>query len=175
MKLDAIKRQGQRNDLADSGTPDQLGQKSWERVAVDVGTSATQVQRYIRLTELIPPLLEMVDSGKVAFSPAVELSYLSEKEQEALLETMGSEERTPSLSQAQRMKKLSANGLLDMDAIFKIMIEEKPSQREQIKLQKESIKDYFPKGYTAQQMEQTILKLLEEWKKRRERGRENRR
>ncbi|WP_049868208.1 ParB/RepB/Spo0J family partition protein [Paenibacillus sp. FSL W8-1187] len=173
MKLDAIKRQGQRNDLADSGTPDQLGQKSRERVAVDVGTSATQVQRYIRLTELIPPLLEMVDSGKVAFSPAVELSYLSEKEQEALLETMGSEERTPSLSQAQRMKKLSANGLLDMDAIFKIMIEEKPSQREQIKLQKESIKDYFPKGYTAQQMEQTILKLLEEWKKRRERGREN--
>ncbi|QGG55839.1 ParB/RepB/Spo0J family partition protein [Paenibacillus sp. B01] len=173
MKLDAIKRQGQRNDLADSGTPDQLGQKSWERVAVDVGTSATQVQRYIRLTELIPPLLEMVDSGKVAFSPAVELSYLSEKEQEALLETMGSEERTPSLSQAQRMKKLSANGLLYMDAIFKIMIEEKPSQREQIKLQKESIKDYFPKGYTAQQMEQTILKLLEEWKKRRERGREN--
>jgi len=173
MKLDAIKRQGQRNDLAYSGTPDQLGQKSRERVAVDVGTSATQVQRYIRLTELIPPLLEMVDSGKVAFSPAVELSYLSEKEQEALLETMGSEERTPSLSQAQRMKKLSANGLLDMDAIFKIMIEEKPSQREQIKLQKESIKDYFPKGYTAQQMEQTILKLLEEWKKRRERGREN--
>ncbi|MGG0935547.1 hypothetical protein ABHN11_05450 [Brevibacillus centrosporus] len=167
MKLDAIKRQGQRNDLADSGTPDQLGQKSRERVADDVGTSATQVQRYIRLTELIPPLLEMVDSGKVAFSPAVELSYLSEKE------TMGSEERTPSLSQAQRMKKLSANGLLDMDAIFKIMIEEKPSQREQIKLQKESIKDYFPKGYTAQQMEQTILKLLEEWKKRRERGREN--
>lgn len=173
MKLDAIKRQGQRNDLTDSGTPDQLGQKSRERVAVDVGTSATQVQRYIRLTELIPPLLEMVDSGKVAFNPAVELSYLSEKEQEALLETMGSEDRTPSLSQAQRMKKLSADGLLDMEAIFRIMTEEKPNQREQIKLQKESIKDYFPKGYTTQQMEKTILKLLEEWRKKRERSREN--
>ncbi|HEX7028840.1 MAG TPA: hypothetical protein VF268_16485 [Gammaproteobacteria bacterium] len=156
-----------------SGTPDQLGQKSRERVAVDVGTSATQVQRYIRLTELIPPLLEMVDNGKVAFSPAVELSYLSEKEQEALLETMGSEDRTPSLSQAQRMKKLSADGLLDVDAIFKIMTEEKPNQREQIKLQKESIKDYFPKGYTTQQMEQTIFKLLEEWQKKRERSRED--
>ncbi len=173
MKLDAIKRQGQRNDLADIGTPDQLGQKSREHVTVDVGTSATQVQRYIRLSELIPSLLEMVVSGKVAFSPAVELSYPTEKEQKALLDTMSSEDRTPSLSQAQRMKKLSANGLLDMDAIFKIMTEEKPNQREQIKLQMETIKEYFPKGYTARQMEQTILKLLEEWRKKREQSREN--
>lgn len=131
------------------------------------------MQRYIRLNELIPPILEMVDSGKVAFSPAVELSHLTEKEQEDLLETMNSEDRTPSLSQAERMKKLSADGLLDMDTIFKIMTEDKPNQREQIKLQKESIKDYFPKGYTTQQMEKTILKLLEEWRMKRERSREN--
>lgn len=169
-KLDAIKAQGQRNDLSEPLTCDQVGQKSREKNASEVGTSSTQVQRYIRLTELIPPILEMVDDGKIAFSPAVELSYLSEQEQTNLLETIRSEDSTPSLSQAQRMKKLSAVNNLDMDAIFGIMTEEKPNQKEQIKLQREVIKRFFPKDYTALQMEQTIIKLLGEWQKRRERN-----
>ncbi|MBS5910706.1 MULTISPECIES: ParB/RepB/Spo0J family partition protein [Paenibacillus] len=171
MKLEAIKAQRQRNDLVESATSDRIGHKSRECVAHDVGTSATQVQRFVRLTKLIPPILDMVDNGKIAFSPAVELSYLTEQEQTDLLETMESEDRTPSLSQAQRMKKLSTDGLLDMNVIFDIMTEEKANQKEQIKLKKESIKDFFPKGYTAQQMEKTILKLLEEWRKKRERSR----
>lgn len=171
LKLEAIKAQGQRNDLFEPSTCDQVGQKSRERIAAEVGTSATQIQRYIRLTELIPPILEMVDNGKMAFSPAVELSYLSEKEQTDLLETMNSEDRTPSLSQAQRMKKMSAVGKLDMDAIFSIMTEEKANQKEQIKLKKEDIKRFFPKNYTTLQMEQTIIKLLGEWQRKRERSR----
>lgn len=175
LKLDAIKAQGQRNDLSEPSTCDQVGQKSREKIASEVGTSSTQVQRYIRLTELIPPILEMVDDGKIAFSPAVELSYLSEQEQTDLLETMRSEDSTPSLSQAQRMKKLSATDKLDMDEIFGIMTEEKPNQKEQIKLRREVIKRFFPKDYTALQMEQTIIKLLGEWQKRRERNRGNER
>lgn len=163
LKLEAIKHQGV--------SCDRIGHKSRELLANDVGTSATQVQRYIRLTELIPPVLQMVDNGQIAFSPAVELSYLAEKEQVDLLETMGSEDCTPSLSQAQRMKKLSGENRLDMDTIFSIMTEEKPNQKEQIKLKKDSIKSFFPKDYTAQQMEDTILKLLSEWQRKRERNR----
>lgn len=168
LKLEAIKRQGQRTDL----TSDQVGQRlSREVIGADMGVSGTQVQRYIRLTELIPPVLEMVDNGQIAFSPAVELSYLAEKEQSDLLITMESEDCTPSLSQAQRMKRLSADGKLDMDTIFEIMTEEKPNQKEQIKLPKERIKGFFPKSYTAQQMEQVIMKLLAEWQRKRERSR----
>ena len=113
----------------------------------------------------------MVDDGNIAFSPAVELSYLAEKEQYNLLETMESEDCTPSLSQAQRMKKLSQDGKLDMDTIFAIMTEEKPNQKEQIKLPKDRIKKFFPKDYTAKQMEEIIMKLLADWQRKRERSR----
>lgn len=171
LKLDAIKRQGQRTDLSDNSTCGQLVHKSRDVVADE--ESGRQVQRYIRLTELIPPVLEMVDNGQIAFSPAVELSYLAETEQADLLVTMESEDCTPSLSQAQRMKKLSQGGKLDMDTIFEIMTEEKANQKEQIKLKKDNIKGFFPKGYTAQQMEKTIMKLLQEWQRKRERNRDN--
>jgi len=172
LKLEAIKRQGQRNDLTSRQVVGKLD--SADIVGFEAAESGRQVQRYIRLTELIPPILEMVDNGRIAFSPAVELSYLAEKEQADLLVTMESEEATPSLSQAQRMKKLSADGKLDMNTIFVIMTEEKANQKEQIKLKKDSIKGFFPKGYTAQQMEQVIMKLLAEWQRKRERNRDSR-
>ena len=162
MKLEAIKHQG----IACG----QLVHKSRDLVAEN-NESGRQVQRYIRLTELIPPILQMVDDGRIAFSPAVELSYLAENEQHNLLETMESEDCTPSLSQAQRMKKLSQDGKLDMDTIFAIMTEEKPNQKEQIKLPKERIKKFFPKDYTAKQMEEIIMKLLADWQRKRERSR----
>jgi len=172
LKMEAIKRQGQRNDLTSRQVVGKLD--SADIVGFEAAESGRQVQRYIRLTELIPPILEMVDNGRIAFSPAVELSYLAEKEQADLLVTMESEEATPSLSQAQRMKKLSADGKLDMNTIFVIMTEEKANQKEQIKLKKDSIKGFFPKGYTAQQMEQVIMKLLAEWQRKRERNRDSR-
>lgn len=162
MKLEAIKHQG----IACG----QLVHKSRDLVAEN-NESGRQVQRYIRLTELIPPILQMVDDGNIAFSPAVELSYLAEKEQYNLLETMESEDCTPSLSQAQRMKKLSQDGKLDMDTIFAIMTEEKPNQKEQIKLPKDRIKKFFPKDYTAKQMEEIIMKLLADWQRKREHSR----
>mgnify|MGYP000866757508 FL=1 len=162
MKLEAIKHQG----IACG----QLVHKSRDLVAEN-NESGRQVQRYIRLTELIPPILQMVDDGRIAFSPAVELSYLAEKEQYNLLETIESEDCTPSLSQAQRMKKLSQDGKLDTDAIFAIMTEEKPNQKEQIKLPKDRIKKFFPKDYTAKQMEEVIMKLLADWQRKRERSR----
>jgi len=162
MKLEAIKHQGK--------ACGQLVHKSRDLVAEN-NESGRQVQRYIRLTELIPPILQMVDDGRIAFSPAVELSYLAENEQHNLLETMESEDCTPSLSQAQRMKKLSQDGKLDMDMIFAIMTEEKPNQKEQIKLPKERIKKFFPKDYTAKQMEEIIMKLLADWQRKRERSR----
>lgn len=162
MKLEAIKHQG----IACG----QLVHKSRDLVAEN-NESGRQVQRYIRLTELIPPILQMVDDRRIAFSPAVELSYLAEKEQYNLLETIESEDCTPSLSQAQRMKKLSQDGKLDMDMIFAIMTEEKPNQKEQIKLPKDRIKKFFPKDYTAKQMEEIIMKLLADWQRKRERSR----
>jgi len=162
MKLDAIKHQGVTSRQV-------VGKReSADIVGLEADESGRQVQRYIRLTELIPQILQMVDDGKIAFSPAVELSHLPKKEQSGLLETMESEDRTPSLSQAQRMRRLSSDGKLDMDAIFAIMTEEKPNQKEQIKLKTESIKGFFPKNYTAQQMEQVILKLLADWQRKRE-------
>lgn len=162
MKLEAIKHQG----IACG----QLVHKSRDLVSEN-NESGRQVQRYIRLTELIPPILQMVDDGRIAFSPAVELSYLAENEQQDLYSTMQSEDCTPSLSQAQRMKKLSQDGKLDMDTIFAIMTEEKPNQREQIKLPKERIKKFFPKDYTVKQMEEIIMKLLADWQRKRERSR----
>jgi len=173
MKLEAIKRQGERTDLSGNATCGQTVHKSRDEVAQS--ESGRQVQRYIRLTELIPQILQMVDEGKIAFSPAVELSYLQENEQADLLETMESEDRTPSHAQAIRMKQLSANGQLDMDKIFEIMTEEKPNQKEQVKLKVDNIRQFFPKGYDTRRMEEIIMKLLSEWqRKRAERNRDAR-
>ena len=159
MKLEAMKRQGFRTDL----TSPQVGQKltSVEQLARQGADSRTQIQRFIRLTELIPPILKMVDEGRIALTPAVELSFLKKDEQENLFATMESEEATPSLSQAQRMKKLSQQGRLDMDTIFAIMTEEKGNQKETVKIGMEKLKKYFPRGTTPKQMEDTILRLLE--------------
>jgi ParB family chromosome partitioning protein len=159
MKLEAMKRQGFRTDL----TSPQVGQKltSVEQLARQGADSRTQIQRFIRLTELIPPILKMVDEGRIALTPAVELSFLKKDEQENLFATMESEEATPSLSQAQRMKKLSQQGRLDMDMIFSIMTEEKGNQKETVKIGMEKLKKYFPRGTTPKQMEETIIRLLE--------------
>ena len=159
MKLEAMKRQGFRTDL----TSPQVGQKltSVERLARQGADSRTQIQRFIRLTELIPPILQMVDENKISLTPAVELSFLRKEEQENLLITMESEEATPSLSQAQRMKSLSQSGRLDMDTIFAIMTEEKANQKETVKIGMERLKKYFPRGTTPKEMEDTIIRLLE--------------
>ena len=159
MKLEAMKRQGFRTDLTSS----QLGTKlrTDDIVAQGFGVGKTTVQRFIRLTELIPPILQRVDEGKIALTPAAELSFLKKDEQDNLLITMESEEATPSLSQAQRMKSLSQSGRLDMDAIFAIMTEEKGNQKETVKIGMEKLRKYFPKGTTPKQMEDTIIKLLE--------------
>lgn len=159
MKLEAMKRQGFRTDLTSS----QLGTKlrTDENIAQGFGVGKTTVQRFIRLTELIPPLLQMVDEGQIALTPAVELSFLKKDEQENLLMTMESEDATPSLSQAQRMKKLSQSGRLDMDAIFAIMTEEKANQKETVKIGMEKLRKYFPRDATPKQMVDTILRLLE--------------
>ncbi len=166
MKLEAIKKQGERTDLSEKATCGQVVHKS--RDEVSESESGRQVQRYIRLTELIPQILQMVDEGKIAFSPAVELSYLPTEQQEDLLETMESEDRTPSHAQAIRMRKLSAAGVLDMDTIFEIMTEEKGNQKEQVKLKVGSIRKFFPKSYNSRQMEDVIMKLLAEWQRKRE-------
>ena len=158
MKMDAIKSQGQRTDL----TSRPMGEKllSVEEIANDAEDSARQVHRYIRLTELIPELLTMVDEGKIAFRPAVELSYLTRDEQGDLLETIESEDCTPSLAQAIRMKNLSKDGKLDMDTIFSIMTEEKPNQKEKIKIPLERLEHFFPRGMPPKQIEDTIVKAL---------------
>lgn len=173
MKLDAIKQQGKYIDNTSRQNVGKL--ESADIVGRGANESGRTVQRYIRLTKLIPPILEMVDNEQIAFSPAVEISYLTEEEQSDLLETMESEQATPSLAQAQYMKRLSAEGKLDMDTIFEMMTEEKPNQKEQVKLKKGNIVKYFPKGYSTKQMEQVILKLLAEWKRRRDRNRNNER
>lgn len=159
MKLEAMKHQGSRGDLTSS----QLGTKlrTDENIAQGFGVGKTTVQRFIRLTELIPPLLQMVDEGQIALTPAVELSFLKKDEQENLLMTMESEDATPSLSQAQRMKKLNQSGRLDMDAIFAIMTEEKANQKETVKIGMEKLRKYFPRDATPKQMVDTILRLLE--------------
>ena len=158
MKMDAIKSQGQRTDL----TSRPMGEKllSVEEIANDAEDSARQVHRYIRLTELIPELLTMVDEGKIAFRPAVELSYLTRDEQGDLLETIESEDCTPSLAQAIRMKNLSKDDKLDMDTIFAIMTEQKPNQKEKIKIPMERLEHFFPRGMPPKQIEDTIVKAL---------------
>ena len=159
MKLEAMKRQGFRTDLTSSQVVTKL--RTDDKVAQGFGVGRMTVQRFIRLTELIPPILQMVDEGKIALTPAVELSFLKKDEQENLFATMESEEATPSLSQAQRMKQLSQSGRLDMDTIFAIMTEEKGNQKETLKINTSKLKKYFPKNTTPKQMEETIIKLLE--------------
>ena len=159
MKLEAMKRQGYRTDLTSSQVGTKL--RTDETVAQGFGIGKTTVQRYIRLTELIPPILQMVDEGQIALTPAVELSFLKKDEQENLRITMESEDATPSLSQAQRMKKLSQMGRLDMDTIFVIMTEEKANQRETVKIGMDKLRKYFHRGTTPKQIEDTILRLLE--------------
>lgn len=159
MKSEAMKRQGFRTDLTSSQVVTKL--RTDDKVAQGFGVGRMTVQRFIRLTELIPPILQMVDEGKIALTPAVELSFLKKDEQENLFVTMESEEATPSLSQAQRMKQLSQSGRLDMDTIFAIMTEEKGNQKETLKINTSKLKKYFPKNTTPKQMEETIIKLLE--------------
>lgn len=169
MKLEAIKHQGSRNDL----TCDQVGhksdgKKSVQLIAEQAGQSKTQVQKYIRLTELIPPLLDMVDDKKIAFNPAYELSFLTKEEQAQLVETMDYEQATPSLSQAQRMKKLSQAGKLTEDAMLAIMSEEKKGDLDKVTFTSDTLRKYFPKSYTPKRMEETIIKLLEQWQRKRQ-------
>ena len=171
MKSEAMKRQGFRTDLTSSQVVTKL--RTDDKVAQDFGVGRMTVQRFIRLTELIPPILRMVDEGKIALTPAVELSFLKKDEQENLFATMESEEATPSLSQAQRMKSLSQSGRLDMDTIFAIMTEEKGNQKETLKINTSKLKKYFPKNTTPKQMEETIIKLLER-ELQRKRGRDSR-
>lgn len=170
MKLEAIKHQGARSDL----TSCQVGTKSRsdELLAAGTGDSARTVQRYIRLTELIPELLDMVDEKKVAFNPAYELSFLKPQEQIELLDAMDSEQSTPSLSQAQRLKKFSQEGRLSIDVMRAILSEEKKLDLGKVAFSTDSLRKYFPKDYTPQRMQQTILKLLEQWQRRREREQE---
>ena len=171
MKSEARKRQGCRTDLTSSQVVTKL--RTDDKVAQGFGVGRMTVQRFIRLTELIPPILRMVDEGKIALTPAVELSFLKKDEQENLFATMESEEATPSLSQAQRMKSLSQSGRLDMDTIFAIMTEEKGNQKETLKINTSKLKKYFPKNTTPKQMEETIIKLLER-ELQRKRGRDSR-
>jgi len=171
MKSEAMKRQGFRTDLTSSQVVTKL--RTDDKVAQGFGVGRMTVQRFIRLTELIPPILQMVDEGRIALTPAVELSFLKKDEQENLFATMESEEATPSLSQAQRMKQLSQSGQLDMDTIFAIMTEEKGNQKETLKINTSKLKKYFPKNTTPKQMEETIIKLLER-ELQRKRGRDSR-
>ena len=159
MKSEAMKRQGFRTDLTSSQVVTKL--RTDDKVAQGFGVGRMTVQRFIRLTELIPPILQMVDEGKIALTPEVELSFLKKDEQENLFATMESEEATPSLSQAQRMKSMSQSGQLDMDMIFSIMTEEKGNQKETLKINTSKLKKYFPKDTTPKQMEETIIRLLE--------------
>ena len=161
MKMDAMKRQGERTDLTLSPMATKSAIDSAAEIGNAAGESRDQVFRYIRLNLLIPELLDMVDEGRIAFRPAVELSHLQEQEQYDLLTTIESEDATPSLSQAIRLKRLSQDGKLDMDTIFDIMSEEKPNQKETVKIQREKIDKYFGRGVPVSQIEATILRLLE--------------
>lgn len=169
MKLEALKHQGARSDL----TSMQVAQKlSVQKVGDDAGVSKDQVRRFIRLTELISELLDMVDERKLAFNPAVEVSYLKRDEQRMLLEAMDAEQTTPSLSQAQRLKKFSQEGRLTEEAMSAIISEEKKSDMDKVTLRSDTLRRYFPKSYTPKQMEQTIIKLLDVWQKQRQKNQE---
>lgn len=170
MKLEALKNQGARSDLTSSQVGTKL--RSDEKVAHDSGESRNQVQRFIRLTHLIPELLELVDQKKISFNPAVELSYLTEPEQRDFLEAMQDTQNAPSLSQAQRIKKLSQESQCSYEAIFDIMGEEKKAEMDHVTLKNEVLRKYFPRSYTPKQMEDTILRLLEQWQKKRQRSTE---
>lgn len=159
MRLEAMNRQGQRTDL--TSTPVVSKSRSNEMLGEVGGESREQVRRYIRLTHLIPPLLDLVDSGKIAFRPAVELSYLTEEEQNSLLDSIRSEQSTPSLAQALKMKEFSQNGRLNADVILSIMCEQKPNQKEKISFQSERLKPFIPKNFTAKQTEDYVIKALE--------------
>ena len=173
MKLEAMKRQGQRTDLTSAQLGRKLdGKESREILAEQAGESRNQISRYIRLTYLLPSILEMVDEKRIAFNPAVEISYLAEKEQQDLYNTMQSEDCTPSLAQAQRMKKLSQDGRLNVDVIFSILTEEKPNQKEKFQIRRERIDRFFPKNFTEKQKEDLIVQLLESWYRKRQKEQE---
>ena len=170
MKLEAMKHQGQRGDL----TSDQVGQKSWavNQLADDANESKTQVQRFIRLTNLIPEILDMVDEKKIAFNPAVELSYLKPSEQKEFLQAMDYAQASPSLSQAQRLKKLSQEGDCTLDAMCEVMNEIKKDELDHVTIKNEVLRKYFPKSYTPKQMQDTIIRLLEKWQRSKQRDME---
>ena len=159
MKLEAMNRQGRRTDLTSTTVVPKF--RSNEVIGKESGESRETVRRYIRLTNLVPPLLQMVDDGRIAFSPAVELSYLTRDEQAELWDLIGREDATPSLSQALRMKRLSREAKLTPEVLYAILTEEKPNQKEQVRIKTESLRKYFPRNYSAQQMEREIIKLLE--------------
>ena len=166
MKLEAMKRQGMRTDLTSPQVASKL--RSDDKVAKESNISGDTLRRYIRLTELQPELMKMVDEKKIAFTPAVELSYLKPDEQRMLIDTIEYEQSTPSLSQAQRMKKLSQSGELDCDKLFSIMTEMKKPERNEIRLTSDILEKYFPKNYTPQKMQEVIIKLLESWQRKRQ-------
>lgn len=169
MKLEAMNHQGERADLTCSQVGNKLsGRKSSEVLAEQVGQSKNQIFRFIRLTELIPPLLDLVDEKRMAFNPAYEVSFLKPEEQEWLLETIDSEQATPSLSQAQRMKKVSQDGKLTEDVMLAIMSEEKKSDLDKVTFSSDTLRKYFPRSYTPKKMEETIIKLLEQWQRKRQ-------
>ena len=170
MKLEALKNQGARSDL----TSGQLGPKlrSDEQVGLDAGESRKQVQRFIRLTNLVPELLDMVDEKKIAFNPAVELSYLDESQQRDFLEAMNDTQNAPSLSQAQRLKKLAQEGHFSYDVAFAVMGEEKKDELDKVVIKNDTLRKYFPRSYTPKQMEDTIIKLLEQWQRKQQRQNE---
>ena len=170
MKLDAIKHQGARSDLTSRQLVGKL--EMADVVGEQTGESGRQVQRYIRLTELIPELLDMVDSGQIKFNPAVELSYLKKEEQQGFLEAMDYAQTTPSLSQAQRLKKFSQEGKCSLDAMCAILSEEKKNEQDRVTIKNDVLRKYFPKSYTPKQMEDTIIKLLEQWQRKREKSME---
>ena len=174
MKMEAIKHQGERTDLQLEGTSSQVETKlrSDEKMADEMGQSRAQIQRYIRLTYLIPELLDLVDEKKISFNPAVELSYLKPTEQEMFLSVMEWSQNAPSLSQAQRLKKLSQEGKLTPDVMREIMNEVKKGDLERVTFRNETLRKYFPRSYTAQQMQDQIIKLLEQWQKRKQRDQE---
>ena len=175
MKLDAIKHQGARTDLSQEGTSSRVGMKSpqaLELVGKEAGDSRNQVHRYIRLTELIPEIRDMVDEKKIAFNPAVELSYLKPEEQREFLEAMDYAQTTPSVSQAQRIKKLSQQGQSSLEAMCEVMDEAKKPPDDKLVIKSDVLRKYFPKSYTPQQMEAVIMKLLEQWMKKRSREQE---
>ena len=171
MKLEAIKNQGARSDLT-SGQIVQKSKLSIERVAEDAGEGYKTVQRFIRLTNLIPELLDMVDEKKIAFNPAVELSYLDESQQRDFLEAMNDTQNAPSLSQAQRLKKLAQEGHFSYDVAFAVMGEEKKDELDKVVIKNDTLRKYFPRSYTPKQMEDAIIKLLEQWQRKQQRQNE---